>query len=190
MSLIFNGNRVLTATDSVGLKWNLIDGSADFANAIHPYDSPIETNVKSPYGNRCFHGEKAWNYMAFPVKLIEGKTYCFSLSIRFANTAHYDMRGYDGDEVQFIKPHLFTDLSKVPVNEWLRPYAIFKAKKTTTYNMAISPADSIKADYGDYMLVEGDIPAEWNYSLKDFRKLVGGVNSPFIYRYFPELEVA
>ena len=40
MSLIFNGNRVLTATDSVGLKWNLIDGSADFANAIHPYDSP------------------------------------------------------------------------------------------------------------------------------------------------------
>ena len=188
--LYIGKERILNSADNSGMKWNLLDGTADFKNAIHPFDYPIETDIKSPYGNKCYHGEKAWNYMAIPVNLVKDHVYCFSLSIKFADTAHYDMRGYDGDGIEFIKPHLFTDLSKVPVNKWLRPYAVFKAVKTTTYNMAISPSDAITADYGDYMLVEGDTPAEWNYSLKDFRNLVGGVNSSLIYSYTPEMEVA
>lgn len=62
--------------------------------------------------------------------------------------------------------------------------------RTADFKNAISPSDAITADYGDYMLVEGDTPAEWNYSLKDFRNLAGGINSSLIYSYTPEMEVA
>lgn len=188
--LYIGKERVLTSADNSGMKWNLMDGTADFSQAANPFNSQTKTDVKSPYGNKCYHYDKAWNYMRIPVNVVEGHIYTFSLSIRFADTAKDDMRGYDGEEIHYLKPHMFTDLSKVPINEWLRPYVIFKALKTTTYMMAISPSSDITADYGDYMLVEGDTPAEWNYSLKDFRTLVGGVISPFIYSYTPEMEVA
>lgn len=175
--IYLGNNRLITTKKYSGMKWNLLDGTANFRDAINAYDSSIKTDVKSPYGNKCFHRETAWNYMAIPVKLVKDHIYTFSLSIRFASTANCDMCGYDGEEIQFIKPYLFTDLSKVPINVWLRPYAIFKAKKTVTYNMAISPSGNIKADYGDYMLVEGDRPAEWNYSLNDIRNIFSGGGS-------------
>ena len=158
----------MTVSDIPKSNWNLIDGSADFKNISNNTYSGSISDKKTPYGNSSFRKDDAWNYPSLSADVVEGKTYTFSYSLLVTKNVNGFFKMYDSDTLKILD-NGFVSLNDVPANTWIKAQCSFIPIKNMTMQISLSSNKAVTCYVGDYMLNEGSIALDWNYSLNDLK---------------------
>jgi len=180
MSIYVNQRKLLEDTDTPKSYWNLVDGTADFSGDWSNKNWMTDNKVITPCGNKALSKNTAWNSVCGKLEITQDHLYTFSYSIKFNSTeANNGVMKFYNDDLHRTQPlkDVAVAINNAPRNQWLRVYVTFKALKSCTIYIGLGTSTNISFDIGDFMVNEGTIPLDWNYSLSDIRNKFGGVSS-------------
>lgn len=175
MSLYVDKIKIPTQHDIPTNYWNLLDGTADFKNAVFNFGGSIKNDETDPDGNKVFFKDSAWNFAAISCNIEPDQIYTFSYWAKFDKSVSGKMIFYESDNYKIIDNGLLLDLTKIKPNTWIKNAIIFKALKATSLQLGLSPTANVGTHVGSYMLNKGSMVLDWNYSLNDIKSKLGGV---------------